>query len=591
MAEKNTLSILETIKKKMIKLDQKSKQESQLSDIGEEFQYIVQPKKPTESTAQVPVEKSAAPKFEDDLGIEGAKKMAAISTKSEPIATKTEPVKLADFNLDDLDLDDETAIEKKPMQSDLMSEEDMEDYEDQIDFAEEITPQNATQEAVVKAENQTIEDELNLDGLNLEEPVNKAPAQALPPEKDDLDFLDLDLEEEKPASNSSAPIEPKLPDLNLETSVATPAQALPPEKDDLDFLDLDLEEEKPASNSSAPIESKLPDLNLEEDKKIIETSSEKKPEEPKKEAALLDDLTLEDLDLEEKLQEERKANIEIEKAAEAKKIEADLELEIKNNAAKEVVVAAEPASITPNLKQDDDLDDINLDELEEELKKVSKEKTIESKIASQPVAPIQNFEEIKLADLEAKLKEVAKEVEQNISQTTKPETLQQKFEDDNLDDIDLSDLEESSENEIFEEAQPEPKIEEELSSHDEIDLEFNREIMGFKPEFTRQREQKISHDSSDSWFQHQSLVAAAVNNRRHSIINDVTVSKTTDSIKKLIDAKNVVTGISSFSQSPAFAELAIQLMEPKLEKWLNEHLPSMVEDVVREEIKKLIPKD
>jgi cell pole-organizing protein PopZ len=38
-------------------------------------------------------------------------------------------------------------------------------------------------------------------------------------------------------------------------------------------------------------------------------------------------------------------------------------------------------------------------------------------------------------------------------------------------------------------------------------------------------------------------------------------------------------------------ELATHLMEPKLEKWLNEHLPELVEQIVREEIKKIIPKD
>lgn len=51
--------------------------------------------------------------------------------------------------------------------------------------------------------------------------------------------------------------------------------------------------------------------------------------------------------------------------------------------------------------------------------------------------------------------------------------------------------------------------------------------------------------------------------------------------------------MKSFSNpnSSAFSELAVQLMEPKLEKWLNDHLANLVEEIVREEIKKIIPKD
>ena len=74
-------------------------------------------------------------------------------------------------------------------------------------------------------------------------------------------------------------------------------------------------------------------------------------------------------------------------------------------------------------------------------------------------------------------------------------------------------------------------------------------------------------------------------------IYDSTLRQVGDSVRKLIDAKNVVSGISTFSQGPAFVELATHLMEPKLEKWLNEHLPELVEKIVREEIKKIIPKD
>ncbi len=79
--------------------------------------------------------------------------------------------------------------------------------------------------------------------------------------------------------------------------------------------------------------------------------------------------------------------------------------------------------------------------------------------------------------------------------------------------------------------------------------------------------------------------------QRGIVISEDTIKQTSDSVKKLIDAKNIVSGISSFSQSPMLGELASQLLEPKLEKWLNANLSQLVEKIVREEIKKIIPKE
>ena len=73
MAEKNTLSILETIKKKMNKLDQKADKTSKISEVNDEFQYI-----------------SSGPRKEG----------AARPQEQKPV-NKQERV-LDDFNLDDL---------------------------------------------------------------------------------------------------------------------------------------------------------------------------------------------------------------------------------------------------------------------------------------------------------------------------------------------------------------------------------------------------------------------------------------------------------------------------------------------------------
>jgi len=163
-----------------------------------------------------------------------------------------------------------------------------------------------------------------------------------------------------------------------------------------------------------------------------------------------------------------------------------------------------------------------------------------------------------------------------------------------------------------------PAEEKKPSAHDDIDLEFEQEIFADvkKPAVAEKiveeiktapkavptpvvPEQKIEHDDLDfemsETTEQQNTIQPfdmTKNNKVESrILSDNTIMQTSDSIRKLVDAKNVVAGISNFSQSPALAELATHLLEPKLEKWLNEHLGELVEKIVREEIKKIIPKE
>ncbi|MBU6140410.1 MAG: DUF2497 domain-containing protein [Proteobacteria bacterium] len=77
------------------------------------------------------------------------------------------------------------------------------------------------------------------------------------------------------------------------------------------------------------------------------------------------------------------------------------------------------------------------------------------------------------------------------------------------------------------------------------------------------------------------------------LLHEDTLQQTTGSIKKLMEANNVVQGIKAFTDKndSSLNELAVQLMESRLERWLNDHLPDLVEKIVREEIKKIIPKE
>ena len=119
MAETKTLSILETIKRKMHKLDKKTEPAAKAADVGDEFEYISQPKiKVSESTSpyQAAATTNSVPDFKDDLGFEDmtlppAKQHAAPAPQA-PAPTQAAG-SLDDFNLNDFDLDDENSLNNK----------------------------------------------------------------------------------------------------------------------------------------------------------------------------------------------------------------------------------------------------------------------------------------------------------------------------------------------------------------------------------------------------------------------------------------------------------------------------------------------
>ena len=74
------------------------------------------------------------------------------------------------------------------------------------------------------------------------------------------------------------------------------------------------------------------------------------------------------------------------------------------------------------------------------------------------------------------------------------------------------------------------------------------------------------------------------------LIDENVILKTNQEISKLISTKEIINGVSNFMESSYPIEIAVQLMEPKLEQWLNENLGAIVEKIVREEISKMISK-
>ncbi len=118
----------------------------------------------------------------------------------------------------------------------------------------------------------------------------------------------------------------------------------------------------------------------------------------------------------------------------------------------------------------------------------------------------------------------------------------------------------------------------------EIDENLNHDFLKLDQDNIRDNEDRVisSQNQSENSNYHTTI--------SKSILQENVIIQSANSIQKLIDAKAMMSGISNFMQSPYPIEIAVQLMEPKLEKWINENLAQIVEKIVKEEISKIIPK-
>jgi len=574
MAEKNTLSILETIKKKMHKLDQKSEKTVAPASSNEEFQYISSTAK-VETAAVLETKVSEQkintkmPKFEDDLDLENLEKEIA-----PPVAEASKnknPEALDDFNLDDFDLDSEaktpavvssTAGMKQNEVGDF-SEDEIEDFEDEIDIAED----EVVEEEVEEEHQELLAEDVDWLGNKIvTDEVEEIPA-VVTPKVDDLDLtfgeedheetdktkhdeLDLEHLEEEPVEeeNEEEDVldleadEEKDDDLDLEH--LDEEEHNEEEHEEEDVLDLEVDEEHKDEDDDLDLEHLDEEEHEEEDILDLEVDEEHKDED--------DDLDLEHLDEEEYNEEEHE--------------EEDI-LDLENHEEKKP-----PMEIK---EESDEEDDLNFDDLES-----LPPKKLEPQIHK-------DLDD----DLDLELEIADKKLEALKIQT--PPFLAPK--DTLANGIDLFDLEMKE--------KPISQTASKISSNNEIDLEFEKEIMGLKPASLPEKsvedfisnpapfQPQVTQQNYSSQSQVSVMNSPKGTNNTGNGIYDSTLRQVGDSVRKLIDAKNVVSGISTFSQGPAFVELAAHLMEPKLEKWLNEHLPELVEKIVREEIKKIIPKD
>ncbi len=574
MAEKNTLSILETIKKKMLKLDRKEEKTSSVVSSNEEFQYISSGKqkeaaKPVEAKVEAIAATNPTPKFEDSLGLDLPVQAAPVKQPEKSSGMGS----FDDFNLDDLDLDNEEKTFAAPAnppaapaaaqpQAKLetrdpeLEEEDAEEFEDDAEMDEEEEQENA-EEAKPDLDwlgnpSDVAEEEEEIDELNLDVDVKLDEKTEEVVKSDELDLEHLEEETHE---------EVKKDELDLEHL-----------DDDLDLEHLDEEEHE---ETPADSQAKMDDLDLEN---------------------LEDDLDLEHLDEEE--HEETPA------APQPKADDLDLELEHLDDEEEH----EEPVAVAEESEEDDlDLEDL----LEEEEHEEQAPKALEEEEHLDEEEHLEASSEDGDFDLEEEHEE-DEDLEEEHEEETQPQakTKLPTLEDDlNFDDLEHDEEDEKQELPSFsgssatisQMTQPMTKQElptfsnnaEPVVEKHEIDLEFEKDIMGFKAGASEERVAQPVNQSQMPVQNNVSMMSQQTSQTQVAEAKpfDSTVRQVSDSVKKLLDAKNVVSGISSFSQSPALAELALHLMEPKIEKWFNDNLPELVEKVVREEIKKMIPKE
>lgn len=494
MAEKNTHSILETIKNKLGKLDQK-KSEQKMPQVDEEFEYIA-PKSLSEEHEKPAVENDLV---EDVKKVEEGELIPQFGEElqapqdSQKAASKNE-VKAS--NSGNLDVEDAG-----------IDEEDVEDYEDEADFGEESEVENHEENHEEVAEENHEED------LNLELP------------EDDLthDDGEMDVNQEKFLQ--------ELKNENINIGAEAQHNTQPTVKED----DLTFGEESEASEDEHEEESEEEGDHQEE----IDVEEENHEEESRDEEENHDEESHKESD-ESWLEESAENHNEESSEEESHKESHDEESEEHHEESEE-------------------------ENHKEEIKQTENpvDNSSEAKPNSTPNDKLNSAYDPELANLEKELEEQEnkrKELEEIATKATNPQK---------------------------------------QNAVDDLEYELEQEFMNSSTKATNYNNPASFNASQQNFGQtsNQNLSSNSMNFnsagkvQEGGIISDNTVIQVNNSVKKLLDAKNIVSGIAGISKDPALYEIAAGMLEPKLEKWLNENLPNLVEGIVREEIKKILPKE
>lgn len=118
-------------------------------------------------------------------------------------------------------------------------------------------------------------------------------------------------------------------------------------------------------------------------------------------------------------------------------------------------------------------------------------------------------------------------------------------------------------------------------------LEFDKRL-DIQDKVVKSIDKKTTED--DKIFEYSSNSSISKDANVESLISNDLAKKTAQSISKLIGAKNTVNNVNKFVNGEDILEIASRLMEPKIEKWLEDNLPDIVERAVEKEIARIIEK-
>ena len=539
MAEKNnTSSLLEAIKNKLSKFDNKPKPETKSS-----VNYFSQ------DLQSKPIDGDVADKTNIGLIFEAEKKLEAIDKKNLNI----ERNRAKDL---DLDLDDESLVVKNLGQKisieskikEIADELNLEEFED--DFEDDKNAK--TLKKIVKENNYQNLDPIDIELMELEKEISKNNQQ-----------------------NSQKNSEKEIAeDLNLKN-----------------YLDSKFEDE------FKEIENKIKDdqntLNSYDSK--IEESLDKSPAQEEKAVDKINFLDSGNINL-------NQINPFFTKD----------QFTFKATPAQDFLASMQNKSSEENVEKTEEDSSENIIEKSVETSANSSENIIENEVFKKPVedlniiTPAQDF----LASIQDKLLQetVAKTTENSSENIVENEVFEKPVEDLNIitpvqdfatsmpnkseEEAVVKNAETSSENIVKNEAFEKPVEDLNIITQQNNSQFLKSEIINQEipmventkfTEFNNSKDSKLNIENSDQ----KNPILEKVN---YNLIREEAVFQASNSMKKLIEAKNLVNNVGNFARDETLTKIAVSLMEPKLEKWLNDNLPSLVENIVREEIEKIVPK-
>ena len=569
MAEKNnTSSLLEAIKNKLSKFDNKPKPETKSS-----VNYFSQD---LQSKA---IDGVIADKTNIELIFEAEKKLEAIDKKN----LNTERNRAKDL---DLDLDDESLVVKNLGQKisieskikEIADELNLEEFED--DFEDDKNAEKPKK--IIKENNYQNLDPIDIELMELEKEISKNNQQ-----------------------NSQKNSEKEIAeDLNLKNYLDSKFE------DEFKEIENEINDDKNTLNSDDnKLEESLKELPAQEEKVIEKTNfldsgninlNQINPFFTKdqftfKATPAQDFLaSMQNKPLEENIEKTAENDSEniIQKSAEnsTNSIENIVENEVFekpvedlniNTSDQDFIASMQNKPLEENIKKTAENYSENIIQKSTEASTNSIENIVENEVFEKPVedlnrtTPAQDFlASMQNKPLEENIKKTAENYSENIIQKT--------FE------TSAASLKNIAENEVFEKPVENLNKITQQNNNQLLKSEIiNQEIpMVENTKFTElnnSKDSKLKIENSDQ----KNPILEKIN---YNLIREEAVYQASNSMKKLMEAKNLVNNVGNFARDETLTKIAVSLMEPKLEKWLNDNLPSLVENIVREEIEKIVPK-